>query len=58
MEFGIVGLGRMGANLALAAVEKGIRVVGFDPAAIEELLKEGVELSADINWPGKAAPSS
>ena len=29
-EFGIVGLGRMGANLALQALEKGIRVVGFD----------------------------
>jgi len=49
MEFGIVGLGRMGANLALAAVEKGIRVVGFDPATKEELRKEGVELSTDIN---------
>ena len=29
-EFGIVGLGRMGGNLALQALEKGMRVVGFD----------------------------
>ena len=28
-EFGIVGLGRMGGNLALQALEKGMRVVGF-----------------------------
>lgn len=49
MEFGIIGLGRMGANLALAAIEKGIRVVGFDPATKEELRKEGVELPTDIN---------
>lgn len=29
-EFGIVGLGRMGGGLALQALEKNIRVVGFD----------------------------
>lgn len=29
-EFGVVGLGRMGANLALQALEKGMQVVGFD----------------------------
>ena len=28
-EFGIVGLGRMGGNLARQALEKGMRVVGF-----------------------------
>lgn len=30
-EIGIVGLGRMGGNLALQALEKGMRVVGADP---------------------------
>jgi 6-phosphogluconate dehydrogenase len=30
MEFGVVGLGRMGGNLALQALAKGMRVVGFD----------------------------
>lgn len=30
-ELGIVGLGRMGGGLALQAIEKGMRVVGFDP---------------------------
>ena len=29
-EFGIIGLGRIGGNLARQAVRKGIRVVGFD----------------------------
>jgi 6-phosphogluconate dehydrogenase len=29
-EIGIVGLGRMGASLALQALEKGLRVVGYD----------------------------
>jgi len=29
-EFGVVGLGKMGANIALQALEKGIQVVGFD----------------------------
>ncbi|MEE8173908.1 MAG: decarboxylating 6-phosphogluconate dehydrogenase [Dehalococcoidia bacterium] len=52
MEFGIVGLGKMGTNLALQAVGKGIRVVGFDPGIDsgreEELRNEGVELSAAI----------
>ncbi len=31
MEFGIVGLGKMGTDLALQSVGKGIRVVGSDP---------------------------
>jgi 6-phosphogluconate dehydrogenase len=31
MRFGIVGLGRMGANLSRQAIEKGHEVVGFDP---------------------------
>ncbi len=35
-EFGVVGLGRMGGNLALQALEKGIRVVGFELKKISE----------------------
>ncbi len=42
-EFGIVGLGRMGANLALQALGKDIRVAGFDVKKIpEELLGAGL----------------
>jgi len=48
MEFGIIGLGRMGANLARQAVERGIRVVGFSRTRKEDLLKEGIELASDI----------
>ena len=28
-EYGVVGLGRIGGNLARQALEKGVRVVGF-----------------------------
>lgn len=38
-ELGIVGLGRMGANLALQALEKGMRVVGFDLKKAHENLE-------------------
>jgi len=35
-EFGVIGLGRMGANLSLQALEKGMRVVGFDIKAVPD----------------------
>lgn len=42
-EFGVIGLGRMGANLALQALEKGMRVVGFDIKGVpEELSRIGM----------------
>ena len=42
-EFGVIGLGRMGANLSLQALEKGMRVVGFDIKAVpDELLRQGL----------------
>ena len=45
MRVGIVGLGRMGANLARAALEHGHQVLGYDPAesARRELAAEGLE---------------
>ncbi len=48
-ELGIVGLGRMGGNLALQAVEKGFRVVGFDPGAFsQELRAAGVVAASSL----------
>lgn len=42
-EFGVVGLGRMGANLALQALDKGMRVAGFDVKKVsEELTRAGL----------------
>jgi len=42
-EFGVIGLGRMGANLALQALEKGMQVVGFDIKGVpEELIRAGM----------------
>jgi 6-phosphogluconate dehydrogenase len=50
MRFGIVGLGRMGANLARLAIEKGHEVVGYnkDPAATHKLAGEGLELADSL----------
>jgi 6-phosphogluconate dehydrogenase len=45
MRFGIVGLGRIGANLALAAIDHGHEVVGYDRdrEQLERLAAERVE---------------
>jgi 6-phosphogluconate dehydrogenase len=50
MRFGIIGLGRMGANMALAAIERGHSVVGNDHDArvTNELADEGVEPAATV----------
>lgn len=45
-EFGIVGLGRMGGGLALQAREKGMKVVGFDPAGLRAELKQAGVIEA------------
>jgi 6-phosphogluconate dehydrogenase (decarboxylating) len=43
LEFGVVGLGHMGGNLVLYALEKGSRVVGFDRGPVrEDLLQAGL----------------
>jgi 6-phosphogluconate dehydrogenase len=50
MRFGIVGLGRMGANIARHALERGHQVVGHDPneEARAALEGEGVESAASL----------
>ncbi|HZD61150.1 MAG TPA: decarboxylating 6-phosphogluconate dehydrogenase [Anaerolineae bacterium] len=48
MEFGIIGLGKMGSNLSIQAIEKGFRVVGTDKKPKPELEQIGVELAPDI----------
>lgn len=49
MEFGVVGLGRMGGGLAMAASRKGMHVVGQDTGGIRtELAEAGVEGVADL----------
>ncbi len=42
LELGIIGLGKIGGNLAKQAVEKDIHVVGKDPAEKPELEQKGV----------------
>lgn len=50
MRFGIVGLGRMGANLARDATEKGHQVVGYDqsPAAAARLAGTAVATTRSL----------
>lgn len=50
MKFAIIGLGRMGANLARHAMEKGHQVVGYSRSAGEtkELADEGLELANSV----------
>jgi 6-phosphogluconate dehydrogenase len=44
MELGIIGLGKMGGNLALQCIDKGIRVVGKARGPKPELAKKGVKV--------------
>ena len=50
MELGIVGLGRMGANMARRLMRDGHRIVAYDvnPAAVSELAGEGAEGVASL----------
>jgi 6-phosphogluconate dehydrogenase len=51
MRFAIVGLGRMGANLARHAIEKGHDVVGYDPVGSirEALAAEAIDPVASLD---------
>lgn len=50
MEMGLIGLGRMGGNMAERLVQRGHRVVGCDPSpeAQERVRKVGVETAGSI----------
>jgi 6-phosphogluconate dehydrogenase len=50
MELGIVGLGRMGANMARRLIKDGHRIVAYDvnPEAIEGLAGEGAEGASSL----------
>jgi 6-phosphogluconate dehydrogenase (decarboxylating) (EC 1.1.1.44) len=50
MELGLIGLGRMGANMAERLYKNGIRVVGFDrdPEAVKRFLNQGSEGASSI----------
>ena len=49
MELGIIGLGKMGGNLALQCVEKGIRVVGKARGPKPQLTEKGVKVEKDYD---------
>ncbi len=45
MKFGVIGLGQMGGGVALQAMERGHRVIGYNrsPQPTQSLAKEGLE---------------
>ena len=45
---GIIGLGKMGGNLALQALDKGYKVLGFDMSSKPALQEKGLEQAASI----------
>ncbi|MDD1736640.1 MAG: NAD(P)-binding domain-containing protein, partial [Methanothrix sp.] len=47
MELGIIGLGKMGANIALHGMEKGIKIVGKARGKKPELTQKGVLVLED-----------
>ncbi len=49
LELGIIGLGKMGGNLALQCVEKGVRAVGVARHPKPELKEQGVEVIDRFN---------
>ncbi|CAA9454998.1 MAG: 6-phosphogluconate dehydrogenase, decarboxylating [uncultured Rubrobacteraceae bacterium] len=57
-EFGVVGLGRMGGDLVLQALERGMRVVGFTrKGAPDDMLGAGlVEVSSLEDFKAQLAP--
>lgn len=48
MQLGIIGLGKMGGNLALQAHEKGIDVVGMSRTSKPDLEKNGIRIVKDF----------
>jgi 6-phosphogluconate dehydrogenase len=59
MDLGMVGLGRMGANMAERLVRGGHRLVGFDPtpAAREQAAARGIEAAASLRELVAALPA-
>lgn len=49
MELGIVGLGKMGGNLALQCIENGIHVVGKEIGPKPELTEKGIKVVEDYD---------
>ncbi|MGD9796655.1 MAG: phosphogluconate dehydrogenase (NAD(+)-dependent, decarboxylating) [Acidimicrobiia bacterium] len=51
MKIGMVGLGRMGANMAKRLVDRGHEVVGFDPnpATVSAAAADGAEAAASLD---------
>jgi 6-phosphogluconate dehydrogenase len=59
MDIGLVGLGKMGYNLALNIKSKGHRVVAFDinTAALESISAHGVETATSLKELAESIPS-
>lgn len=58
MKLGLIGLGRMGSNLALNMRDKGIEVIGFNrsPEAMRAIEEEGVKTVGSVEELVKSLP--
>jgi 6-phosphogluconate dehydrogenase len=58
LEFGVIGLGQIGGGLAQQALEKGLRVVGFDTQGASDALKQAglVELTGPAEFDDQLDP--
>ena len=48
-QLGIIGLGKMGGNLSLQCVEKGIEIIGMSRSNKPELERKGVKIVNNVN---------
>ena len=57
MQLGMVGLGRMGANMVRRLAAKGHECVVFDmsPKVVEELAKREEEITGSVRWKTSSA---
>lgn len=55
--FGIIGLGKMGGNLALQAIDKNYKIYGYDPSPGKELKKSNIQLVNSIEELVQQLPS-
>ena len=49
IQLGIIGLGKMGGNLSLQCVEKGIEIIGMSRSNKPELERKGVTIVNNVN---------
>jgi 6-phosphogluconate dehydrogenase len=55
--FGIIGLGKMGGDLALQAIDKNYQIYGYDPSPGKELKKSNIQFASSLEELVRQLPS-